>query len=73
MKKYGMYLKNGKDLIHLIHQQNKEQATQYFVKTKRLPIKEFNEIFTVKEIKRKKNERVLHKRTNRSCCQIKGI
>lgn len=54
MKKYGMYLKNGKDLIHLIHQQSKEQATQYFVKTKRLPIKEFNEIFTVKEIKRKK-------------------
>ena len=52
MKKYGMYLKNGKDLIHLIHQQSKEQATQYFVKTKRLPIKEFNKIFTVKEIKK---------------------
>ena len=52
MKQYGMYLKNGKDLIHLIQRQNKKQATQYFVEIKRLPIEEFSKIFTVKEIKR---------------------
>ena len=52
MKQYGIYLKNGKDLIHLIQRQNKKQATQYFVEIKRLPIEEFSKIFTVKEIKR---------------------
>ena len=46
-----MYLKNGKDLIHLTQQQDKERAKQYFAEVKKIPLKEFNKIFTVKEIK----------------------
>ena len=51
MIRYGMYLKNGKDLIHLTQQQDKEKAKQYFADVKKMPLKEFNKIFTVKEIK----------------------
>ena len=51
MIRYGMYLKNGNDLIHLIHQPNKEKAKRYFAEVKKMPLKEFNKIFIVKEIK----------------------
>ena len=51
MIRYGMYLKNGKDLIHLTQQQDKERAKQYFAEVKKIPLKEFNKIFVVKEIK----------------------
>ena len=51
LKRYGMYLKNGNDLIHLIHQPNKEKAKRYFAEVKKMPLKEFNKIFIVKEIK----------------------
>ena len=51
MIKYGMCLKSGLDIIHLTYQQNKEQAKQYFAKVKQMPLKEFNKIFIVKEIK----------------------
>ena len=51
MNRYGMYLKNGKDLIHLTQQETSDKAKQYFARVKQIPLKEFNKIFTVKEIK----------------------
>ena len=51
LKRYGMYLRNGKDLIHLTQQQDKEKAKRYFAEIKKMPLKEFNKIFIVKEIK----------------------
>ena len=51
MNRYGMYLTNGKDLIHLTQQQDKEKAKRYFAEIKKMPLKEFNKIFIVKEIK----------------------
>ena len=51
MNRYGMYLKNGKDLIHLTQQETSDKAKQYFAKVKQMPLEEFNKIFTVKEIK----------------------
>ena len=51
INRYGMYLKNGRDLIHLTQQQTKEQAIKFFSEVKKLPIEKFNEIYTVKKIK----------------------
>ena len=51
LKRYGMYLKKGKDLIHLTQQETKEQAITFFANIKKIPIKEFNKIFIIKEIK----------------------
>ena len=51
MNRYGMYLKNGKDLIHLTQQETSDKAKQYFAEVKKMPLKEFNKIFIVKEIK----------------------
>ena len=36
MNRYGMYLKNGKDLIHLTQQENTEQAIKFFTDIKKL-------------------------------------
>jgi len=63
MNRYGMYLKNGKDLIHLTQQENTEQAIKFFADIKRIPVVEFNKIFTVKEIK---NETIKQSVTSRS-------
>ena len=51
MIRYGMYLKNGRDLIHLTQQQTKKQAIEFFADVKKMPVIEFNKIFIVKEIK----------------------
>ena len=51
MNRYGMYLTNGRDLIHSTQQLDKEKAKRYFAEEKKMPLKEFNKIFTVKEIK----------------------
>ena len=51
MNRYGMYLKNGKDLIHLTQRENTEQAIKFFADIKKLSVVEFNKIFIVKEIK----------------------
>ena len=51
INRYGMYLKNGNDLIHLTQQQTKEQAIKFFSEVKKLPVEKFNEIYTVKKIK----------------------
>ena len=51
MNRYGMFLKNGKDLIHLTHQETQKQAIKYFAAIKQMPVKEFNKIFIVTEIK----------------------
>ena len=51
MNRYGMYLTNGRDLIHSTQQLDKEKAKQYFAEVKKMPLKEFNKIFIVKEIK----------------------
>ena len=51
MRRYGMYLKNKKDLIHITSQDNKENAISFFAQIKKMPISEFNKIFIVKEIK----------------------
>ena len=52
MTKYGMFLKNGKDLIHSTHQETLEMATKYFAGVKQMPIKKFKNIFIVTEIKK---------------------
>ena len=51
IRRYGMYLKNGIDLIHLTQQETIKKAKQYFAEVKKMPIEEFNKIFTVKKIK----------------------
>ena len=51
MNRYGMYLKNGRDLIHLTQQQTKKQAIEFFADIKKLSVEEFKKIFKVKEIK----------------------
>ena len=51
MNRYGMYLKNERDLIHLTQQETLNKAKQYFAEVKKMPLKEFNKIFIVKEIK----------------------
>tara|TARA_R100000030_G_C3198120_1_gene110141 strand:- start:477 stop:644 length:168 start_codon:yes stop_codon:yes gene_type:complete len=51
MNRYGMYLKNGRDLVHLTQQQTKEQAIKFFSEVKKLPVEKFNEIYIVKKIK----------------------
>ena len=57
MIRYGMYLKNGKDLIHLTQQETSDKAKQYFAEVKKMPLEEFNKIFIVKEIKEKNETR----------------
>jgi len=51
MIRYGMFLKNGKDIIHLTHQETLKEATQYFADIKQMPVEEFSKIFIVTEIK----------------------
>ena len=51
LNRYGMYLKNGEDLIHLTQEETIDKAKQYFAKVKKMPLKEFNKLFIVKEIK----------------------
>ena len=51
MTRYGMFLKNGKDLIHITHAETIKQATEYFADIKKMPVKEFKKIFIVSEIK----------------------
>ena len=49
--KYGMYLKNGYDLIHLTHQYTLEKAIKYFAGVKQKPVEEFKKIFVVTKLK----------------------
>ena len=63
MKKYGMFIQNGKDLIHITHQNTLKEAKQYFADIKQIPVEEFNKIFIVTEIKNQ-NENMLYKRTD---------
>ena len=51
MKKYGMFIQNGKDLIHVIHKNTLKEAKQYFADIKQMPIDKFNKVFIVTEIK----------------------
>jgi len=51
MKKYGMFLKNGKDLIHITHQETLHQPKQYFAEVKKMLVEDFIKIFVVTEIK----------------------
>ena len=51
MIRYGMFLKNGKDLIHLTQQETLEKATEYFAGVKQMPVEEFKKIFIVTEVK----------------------
>jgi hypothetical protein len=46
-----MYLKKGIDLIHLTQQETIEQAINFFAAIKKMPVSEFNKLFTVKKIK----------------------
>ena len=52
MKKYGMFIKNGKDLIHITHKDTLKEAKQYFASIKKMSVEEFNKIFIVTEIKK---------------------
>ena len=52
MKKYGMFIQNGKDLIHITHQNTLKEAKQYFADIKQMPLDKFNKVFIVTEIKR---------------------
>ena len=51
MKKYGMFIQNGKDLIHITHQNTLKEAKQYFADIKKMPIEDLKKIFVVTEIK----------------------
>ncbi len=51
MKQFGMTTKTGKDLIMLTRAEDHESAVNYFSSIKQLPLKEFNKIFIVTEIK----------------------
>ena len=51
MNRYGMFLKNGIDLIHLTHQETQEEAIKYFAAIKQMPVKEFSKLFIVTKIK----------------------
>ena len=65
MKIYGMTHKGGKDIIHLTHQHTLVDAIEYFATLKQLPLKKFNKIFSVIQIKNKtRNEKMLHKGTD---------
>ena len=51
MNRYGMFLKDGNDLINLTRQGTKDEAIKFFAEIKKLPIKKFNKIYTIKKIK----------------------
>ena len=51
MNKYGMFLRNGKDLINLTNQETKEEAIKFFAAVKKMPIIELLKLFVIKEIK----------------------
>ena len=51
MNRYGMYLKNGKDLIHLAQEETINKAKQHFAKVKQMSKEDFNELFIVTETK----------------------
>ena len=51
MKQFGMSIKSGKDLIMLTRAEDHKSAVIYFSNVKKLPLKEFNKIFIVTEIK----------------------
>lgn len=51
MKQFGMTTKTGKDLIMLTRAEDHKSAVNYFSSIKQLPLKEFNKIFIVTEIK----------------------
>ena len=51
MKQFGMTTKTGKDLIMLTRAEDHKSAVKYFSDVKKLPLKEFNKIFIVTEIK----------------------
>ena len=61
MIKYGMFLKNGKDLIHITHQNTLKEATQYFADTKQMPVEEFNLWIAYYEIKQDEQQKALNK------------
>jgi len=51
MKKYGMFLKNGKDLITSTKQETLKQAINHFASLKQLSTENFKKLFIVSEIK----------------------
>ena len=51
MKQFRMSLINGKDIIMLTRTEDHKSAVIYFSSIKKLPLKEFNKIFIVIEIK----------------------
>ena len=51
MKQFGMLIKNGKDLIMLTRAEDHKSAVKYFANIKKLPLKEFNKILILTEIK----------------------
>jgi len=52
MKKYGMFFKKGKEIIHTTYQKTLEQAIDYFTRVKQISVEEFKKIFIVVEIKK---------------------
>ena len=52
MNRYGMYLKNGIDLIHLTQQETIKKAKQYIAEVKKMSVKQLKEIFIIKELER---------------------
>ena len=50
MKKYGMFLRKGKDIVHITQQKSIKEAIKYFAEVKKMLVEEFKKIFVVKEI-----------------------
>ena len=62
MKKYGMFLQGGKDIVHPTQQTSIEEATKYFAERKKMSIQEFKKIFVVKELTNKNENYGIKKR-----------
>ena len=50
MKKYGMFLRKGKDIVHTTQQGSIKEAVKYFAEIKKISVQELQKIFIIKEI-----------------------
>tara|TARA_R110000782_G_scaffold71563_2_gene143531 strand:+ start:723 stop:890 length:168 start_codon:yes stop_codon:yes gene_type:complete len=54
MKKYGMFFKDGKEIIHVTYQETLERAVDYFIEVKQMSAEDFKRVFIVVEMKKLK-------------------
>ena len=54
MTTYAMAIKNGNGLVFKTDANSLEEATNYFARLKQMPLKKFNKLFIVTEVKKQK-------------------